>query len=130
VVNRREANQEQDGETVEAYIEAALSKPTGEYGWLLFGLFGPTGECLAPASSFDGRWPSLREKLARSPLGSWLQGVRYGGVTEATYQVQVFASSAVGLSPAQRAEVQRLFLAARARVLTAYLAKATTGRKT
>ncbi|MCU0978009.1 MAG: exosortase U [Pirellulaceae bacterium] len=122
VVNRREVTDEQPR------VETELSKPTGEYGWLLFALFGPTGECLEPSRGNDARWPSLQEKLARSPLGSWLLGRRYGGVVEATYQVQVFASSAVGLSAAQRADVQRLFLAAQARVVTAYLGKA-AGRK-
>ena len=67
----------------------------------------------------------MREKLARSPLGSWLLGLRYGGVAETTYQVQVFASSAVGLSAAQRAEVRGLFLSARSRAVAAYLGKAT-----
>jgi hypothetical protein len=128
VIDRRAAKDEREGGTGEPRVEAELSKPTGEYAWLLFGLFGPTGKYLEPASRDDNRWPSLRWKLGRSPLGSWLLGRRYGGVTETTYQVQVFASSPVGLSAAQRAEVQRLFLAARTRVVTAYLGKA-AGRK-
>jgi hypothetical protein len=129
VLNRRAAEDLQEGGAGGEHIEAELSKPTGEFGWLLFGLFGRTGEYLVPTEAVGGTWPSLREKLARSPLGSWLLGQRYGGLTEATYQVQVFASNAVGLSPAQRAEVRRLFLSVRSRVVTAYLGKATEGER-
>ena len=69
-------------------------------------------------------WPSLAAKLAHSPLGSRLLGQGDGGVTETAYQVQAFVSSAVRLSPEQRAEVRRLFVAARSQVLAAYLRKA------
>jgi hypothetical protein len=122
--SRRQVKDEQEGEAG-TYIEAELSKPTGEYGWLLFGLFGRTGDHLVPTWVADGNYPSLREKLARSPLGSWLLGLRGGGIRQASYQVQVFASSAVGLSPAQRAATRQLFLSARSRVITACLRRAT-----
>jgi exosortase len=126
-VSRRTVTDEQESGTGGMYIEAQLSKPAGEFGWLLFGLFGRTGDPVAPTEARSGAWPSLREKLARSPLGSRLLGLGYGGVADTTYQVQVFVSSAVGLSAAQRADVERLFLAARARAVTAFLGKAAGG---
>ena len=126
-LSRQPVNEESQGGAAGAYVEAEFSKPTGELGWLLFGLFKHTGEFLASEDADRAAWPTIREKLARSPLGSWLLGIRYGGVADTSYQVQVFASRSVGLTAAERAEVRKLFLAARAGALNAYLDKATKG---
>ncbi len=95
-------------------MEVELAKPTGEVGWLLFGLFDQAGNGLAPSSA---DWPSLATKLAGSPLGSRLLGQDQESVTETAYQVQAFVSTVGRLSAAQRAEVRKLFLAGRSHVL-------------
>lgn len=102
-----------------AYIEAELSKPTGEYGWLVFGLFDEAGEYSVPPLS-GVRVPRVTDRLARNPLIRRLAGRDYLGDVTRTYQVQVFVSDAVGLSPAQRDELRQLFLAVRTRAIAAY----------
>jgi exosortase/archaeosortase family protein len=104
------------------WVEMELAKPTGEYGWLRFGLFDPAGGNLLPPSA--ARWPSVTAELARSPLGSRLLGRGQGRATETAYQLQAFVSSTVRLSPQQQAEVRRLLVAARAEVLSADLPEA------
>ena len=59
-------------------------------------------------SSRDGQFSS-----------SWLLGIHDGGVSQTSYQVQVFDSSSVGLSAAERAKLRKLSVAARSQALTA-----------
>jgi hypothetical protein len=110
-------------------VEADLGQPAGERGWLMFGLFDRRGEPVAPEGTHIRGWPSLRQKLERSPLGSWLLGWRVAGETDTTYQVQVFVSGLVDLTPDQRAEVQQIFAAVRAGLLAAYWDKANVGER-
>lgn len=99
-----------------AWVELQLSKPTGEQGWLLFGLLDAAGNVLPPSAS---RWPDVAGELARSPLGSRLLGRGQGSATEAAYQLQAFLSSPGPLSAEEQAEVRRLLWAARAKWLAA-----------
>ena len=66
------------------------------------------------------RVPRVTDRLARNPLIRRLAGRDYLGDVTRTYQVQVFVSDAVGLSPAQRDELRQLFLAVRTRAIAAY----------
>lgn len=120
-IGRRVVSDGGEGSREGPCVEVELSKPTGEYGWLLFGLLDQAGN---DVSTSTGGWPRVTAKLARSPLGSRLLGRDEGRVAETAYQVQAFVSSAVRLSPAQRAEVRRLFVAARSQVFPADLRKA------
>lgn len=116
-ISRQVVHTGEEGRRGGEYVEVELAKPTGEVGWLLFGLFDQAGNGLAPSST---DWPSLTTKLERSPLVSRLLGHDEESVTETAYQVQAFVPTVSRVSEAQRAEVRRLFLAARSHVLAAY----------
>jgi exosortase len=103
-------------------VEVELSKPNGEYGWLLFGLLDPAGNSLSPST--DG-WSSMADRLARRPVASRLRGRGAGSLSETAYSVQAFVSSMVRLSAEQRVEVGNLFAAARSQVVTEHFRKAT-----
>ena len=112
---RRDVDEALAGQAEGAYVEADLSKPTGEYGTLIFGLFNPRGEPLLPSGG-RVRWLTIMDRLARSPLISRLLGRGYLGDLTTTYQVQVFVTDAVGLSPEQQDELRQFFWAVRRRV--------------
>jgi hypothetical protein len=98
-------------------VEAGFVKPTGEHGWLLFGLFDRAGnEVLASGAP----WPNLPIRLARSPWGNRLLRAEAAAAAGPTFQVQAFVTSLQPLSVEQRDEVRQLFLAARSQVLAAY----------
>jgi hypothetical protein len=122
IVERRDFGPADAGRVNGAYLEAEMSKPTGEYGWLMFGLFDRSGEYVAPPLS-GVRVPRLLDRLARSPLISSLLGRGYMGDLTTTYQVQVFVSDAVGLSPEQRDELRQFFWAVRRRAIETYGAR-------
>jgi exosortase/archaeosortase family protein len=119
IVDRRDLGPAEAGRVDGAYVEAEMSKPTGEYGWLMFGLFDRRGEPIVPPLS-GVRVPRLMDRLARNPLIGRLLGRDYMGDLTTTYQVQVFVTDAVGLSPEQRNELQQFFWAVRRRAIEAY----------
>jgi exosortase len=124
-LKNRQSFRGQDGSDADGpYVEASLTRPTGEHGWLLFGLFDQTGKPLAPVGAPEDHWPSFLEKLARSPLAYWLLDLRHERVTETTYQLQLFASGTVDLTSEQKDEVRRFFQSVRSQVVEAYRRKA------
>jgi exosortase len=99
-----------------SWVEVSLAKPTGERGWLRFGLFDAAGNFLPPSV---GGGPDLLAALARSPLGSRLLGRSPGSATEAVYQLQAFFSSPGRLSAEEQAQVRRLLSGACSELLSA-----------
>ncbi|HPM79534.1 MAG TPA: exosortase U [Candidatus Anammoximicrobium sp.] len=121
-VSRRDVSDVGDANSDGSCVAAEFSKPTGESGWLLFGFFDQRGNLRS--ASVD-KWPSLATKLTHSPLASRLLGRAGVDPVSTLYQVQVFICTANRLLPEEQAEARRLFLAARAESLAAYLRKKT-----
>jgi exosortase len=125
VLKDRQSFRDEDGIAANGpYVEASFTRPTGEHGWLLFGLFDQTGKPLAPVGAPEDHWPSFMEKLARSPLACWLLDLRHERVTETTYQLQLFTSGTVDLTSEQKDEVRQFFQSVRSQVVEAYRRKA------
>jgi exosortase len=120
VIDRRPVIDWQESGPDGPYVQVALLRQSGEYGWLVFGLFNQRGEAVTPLDAPEAHWPSVWEKLTRSPLACWLLGLRRRELAETTYQLQVFASGTVDLSPEQKDEVREFFLSFRAAVLAAH----------
>lgn len=99
-----------------SWVEVSLAKPTGERGWLRFGLFDAAGNILPPSV---GGGPDLMAALTSSPLGSRWLGRGPGSATEAAYQLQAFLSSPGRLSAEEQTEVGRLLSAACSELLSA-----------
>jgi hypothetical protein len=101
----------------EFYAEVEMTKPGGERGLLLFGLFSESGRVC------DTRARGLVERLAANPLWNGLPGMERFAAQESTLQAQVFVAPSAPLLPAEREAVERLFLAARQELAAAYNVK-------
>ncbi len=118
-----DAQGEPDPEGV--YVEVELSMPTGEYGWLLFGLLDQRGHDRSPVSDRD--WRGVLDGGGFHTLGVWLREPELATIPDAAYLIQAFVTSSVELSSEQRDDLRGLFLAVRSRGLAASLGAASLG---
>ena len=113
VVSRRSTdNSIEFGQSVEtSFVEAELSKPSGEHGYLLFGVLNSSGDPLQPPQTTTSFTSKLREKIAGGPLARLFGSstlVDYG-LDLNTYQFQTFAASTSRLSENDRTIIQNQF---------------------
>ncbi|MBC8869146.1 MAG: exosortase U [Planctomycetes bacterium] len=97
------------------FVQVDLSKPNGEAGYLLFGLFDGAAQPIEPMST---NWPGIRGKLARSPLLPLL-GLESRAITstQTTLQIQVFVGSNYPLDQSQRQIVDDTYVDIRHRIV-------------
>ncbi len=95
-----------------SYVEVELSKPTGEYGYLLFNLFDDDGRPVRSPPSAISIWSKLYYRISRSPLFQLLRKSSLAAADSdaVTYQVQVLVSTDFRLSPVQRNEARSQFM--------------------
>jgi hypothetical protein len=114
VVKRRvNATAGMDDETAVPYVTAELSKPSGEHGYVVFGLFDEQGRPVSPPATTVSFAGSLLTKIRKSPilrlLREWEPELADYDTDAETYQVQVFACTDFRLSQEQRSEVLTQF---------------------
>ena len=91
------------------FVELVLTKPTGEYGYVLFSIIDERGGAVPPPD------PSLRSTLKNRILEGPLARV-FGRESKIrlgskTYQIQVFASADRGLDESERETIRNQFVA-------------------
>ena len=95
------------------HVEVEFSKPSGEYGYLLYTCFDQAGRQLRPPVASISMWAKIRSKLLRSPLLQLLRRTELVDRDEsriASYQFQTFVGTDFRLSPEQRDHVRDQFL--------------------
>ncbi len=98
------------------FVDARLSKPTGEFGLLVFGIFDQEGNHLVPPLS-DSRGPRLMGRLRSNLLTGRLLGKPPQEELRTVYQFQVFAPDTIDVHPEQRDKLRQLFFAAREKIV-------------
>ena len=91
------------------FVQAQFSRPTGEVGWLVFGLSDAYGQAVVPPLSGLPK-PRFVERLRRNPLlRHFLADEQFLGDSPLLYQIQVFASSDTDLTTEQRDQLRNAF---------------------
>jgi len=94
------------------FVQIQMRKPTGEYGFLLFGLFDATGRDLTPeggeASLVTRVVSGVIHGIEKGPVGAML-GSRISRFSTASYQFQMLVTSEEPLSPDARGRVREQF---------------------
>ena len=101
------------GDEAVSYGASELSTSAGEHGWLLAGQLDPAGR---PIPSTDTLWADALIRVVRGPLGSLWRRQPTANLAATAYRIEAFASGVSPLSADDRAEIGRLFVAARARI--------------
>lgn len=96
--------------TPDYFIEMSMTKPGLHFGYLLFSEFNPKGESL----HFEGRWKNTfhRYEYALNSFKDWM--TKTGARTPQklrgpAFQFQTFAETSAPFTPADKANIDRLF---------------------
>lgn len=118
----------EDGTLVDGYKEAFLNKPPKNYGYLIFGVYDPTGRPLKPVQEEFWRRVGRGMGAFRRLLGSWgSEFVPVDKLPGPSYQVQLFIRSSKPLTDAEKKEALVVFQKARSE-LSAKISKEREGK--
>ncbi len=106
-----------EADKTDPYLKTQMHSPGGEEGLMLFSLVDQAGRAVAIPRPAIGK--GLLDRLAGNPLWSFLPKASLAK-EPATFQVQALIVSQDALPAAQQQAVQRLFVAARQTLLSAY----------
>lgn len=107
VLSRRADDSAADTDAME-YMEVELSKPTGEYGYLLYAMVNATGQPLQPPRTTKSIPHSIVQRVLNGPLARVVgrRNTNDTGLDLNTYQIQCFSSTGYRLSPDERNQIR------------------------
>ena len=110
-VVRRTTDDPDNQSTESPFVEVEFTKPSGEHGYLLFGLLDAAGQPVQPPNTTTSLPHKLMEKVLDGPLVRLFDrnAVARAGLDLNTYQMQTFATASHRLSVDERAAIREQF---------------------